>query len=446
MNGKILKIKGDSRFKGIQLNTEELWLIEYLYEAKVISAQNLHQFYGITSGGKRVGNTVTNRLGRLVAAGILYQLNDAAIKRVVFRPFNYAYRLGKRGLELIAERGLISQEEFELAKRYSHQIVMPNSHNNAVNTVFMELYKELRASNTTFDSMNVQNFRGDRHPLIIEVGKGNTIKPIIPDWVFETDEHIICVEVDSGTQNLGVIRSKYRRYKLLVRQSDKPIVILFSVGIFGEGENETQTKYRRIASIKDCIPESDEWPKGLDILVTPTTRTAQILAELFSRKSYRGRLHSREAANDWVLQANKVGQRGLSVHVSRNQELYQLLTKSEVDLDLVAEIKQGDHEKYAGLLFMEEGSVRSYQRARVNMTRITSWNEKRKRSETKTSLILIYENIESATNDVVAIMPTCNTLFVNHEVVENAIESGEHIFPKVLMLLTQYTRKERNLI
>lgn len=447
MYERSIKLKSSGRYPGIHLTNDEMRLLEYLFEFKVMPTQNIHFFFNTVAGGKRSGNAITNRLARLVSSGILYQLNDADPKRKVFRAINYAYRLGFRGFELLRERGIISEEEMENSKRYARLNNMPTTHNSVVNTLFMELHKILWERNEDIEPMRSQSFRGERHPLIQSVSKGNRIQPIIPDWIFETEEQIICLELDSGSQAMSVIKNKFARYKLLVRETKKPIVVVFSVGLLTEEEGgDILKKEKRVSSIKELFPESSEWPEGLDLYVVPTQRTSHILYKFLKSRSYRGRLHSRGAANDWLLKSNKVNQPGVSFSVSRNEKLYELFTRSEVDPDLVTEIKKGDLQKYAGVLYMEEGSVRSYERAKVNMKRIYTWNSKLEKKDTKCTLLLVYEEIVNALNDVVALAPLCNTLIVSNEAVRQAIDSKQQIYPKASKLITKYTRNEREVI
>lgn len=447
MRTDVLKLKEDGRFNGVHLTPEELELLQHLHEFKSIHARNVHKYYEITSNGKRKGNKVTNRLGKLVASGILFQMNDKEPKREIFRPVNYAYRLGVRGIEVLANQGVFSQEDIESKKKYSYLVNIPTLHNMAINSLFMEVYKLMWERGESFDSLNVRSNRGENHALIDAVSKGRELQPIIPDWIYETDQRIICIEVDSGSQTLGTIENKIARYNLLANKSQKPITVFFSVGLTNGSDGESRSRDRRVASIKETMKESSEWAEGLEIFATPSNRTPKILYKLISRQSTVGRLQMKNKANQWIMHANKNSPAEFTFSISQNELVSQkLIVDDQYELDLLAEIRALGNMKMGVLLFMEEGSVLSYQRARANVKRIVTRVNESTTTSMKASLFLIYENTEAAANDVVALSPKCEIIISSIDEVKAPTRDDGVYRPLVTKVATPFTRSEGNIL
>ena len=447
MRTDVLKLKEDGRFNGVHLTPEELELLQHLHEFKSIHARNVHKYYEITSDGKRKGNMVTNRLAKLVASGILFQMNDKEPKREVFRPVNYAYRLGVRGIEVLANQGLFSHEEIESKKKYSYLVNIPTLHNMAINSLFMEVYRLMWERGESFESLNVRSNRGENHALIDSISRGRELQPIIPDWIYETERRIICLEVDSGSQTLGTIENKIARYNLLANKSQKPITVFFSVGLVNGVDGESRSRDRRVASIKETLKEGGEWAEGLEIFAAPSNRAPKILHKLISRQSAVGRLQMKNKTNQWIMHANKNSPAEFTFSISQNDLVLQkLIVEDRYDLDLLVEIRTFEDRKIGVLLFMEEGSVLSYQRARANVKRIVTQLNEAMNARLKTSLFLIYENTEAAANDVVALNPKCEIIISNLDEVKAPTREDGVYRPLVTKVATPFTRSEGNIL
>ncbi len=447
MRTDVLKLKEDGRFNGVHLTPEELELLQHLHEFKSIHARNVHKYYEITSNGRRKGNMVTNRLAKLVASGILFQVNDKEPKREIFRPVNYAYRLGVRGIEVLANRGVFSHDDIESKKKYSYLVNIPTLHNMAINSLFMEVYRLMWERGESFASLNVRSNRGENHELIDSISKGRELQPIIPDWIYETEQRIICLEVDSGSQTLGTIENKIARYNLLANKSSKPITVFFSVGLLNGADGESRSRDRRVASIKETLKESIEWADGLEIIATPSNRAPKILHKLISRQSAIGRLQMKNKANQWIMHANKNSPAEFTFSISQNDLVSKKLTiEDQYDLDLLAEIRSPENMKIGVLLFMEEGSLFSYQRARANVKRIVTRIYETTNASLKTSLFLIYENAEAAANDVVALNPKCEIIISSLDEVKAPTREDGVYRPLVAKVATPFTRSEGNIL
>lgn len=443
MKPKIYKLESNQRYTAVHISEEEIELLRYIHEFKSVHTHSIHHFY--KSGLRRdsSGNAITNRLSKLVKSGVLHQLNDNVQKRDIFKPINYAYRLSTRGYDLLHELGFITEEEVESGKR-NRRIFMPTSHNRVVSTLFMELVERLKLHGETFESLKALSCRGDRHESLSSADKKSGVQPIVPDWVFETRDHIICLELDTGSQAHSVIQNKFYRYKMMMQDIQKPLVIVFSVGLISDMEGEVPTRDKRVASLKEIFPESKEWPDGLDIFVVPTTRTVDILYRLLKQPSDLGRLHYKKVVNQWIINSLDTGERKVSFKNSREESLQRMLFQDQNDLDMIAEIKSQTSLIYGGLLYMEEGAVRSYQRAKANMKRIQTWNVRRAGFESKTMLLLIYDENINLENDVVALSPLCETFLISNELVKSAAEKNK--YPLFTEMVSQFTQKERELI
>ncbi|WP_084242424.1 replication-relaxation family protein [Planomicrobium okeanokoites] len=438
-------VESTSRYKGIHVTERELELLKYIYEFNVFPAINFHRLYNAGSTKPRTSQAISIRLSKLVKSGVLIQLKSEVFQNAEPRLPTYAYRLGVRGFDLLIKEKFLSVEEGERAKSYGNKLNMPTTHNKMVSTVFALLVERLIQQGESLNSLQVGSFRGERHTGINKANGLTGYSPIIPDWVFETKDNIICLELDTGSQKMSTINMKFDRYKRITAHLNKPLIVIFSVGLSIKEELLTP-KEKRASSLKDFFTEHTEWPSGFELYVLPTYRTPDLLNKLIRGKVKSSKLYSKGAANNWLNYAREASNDRLTYSMNKQEETNSLFFEDSYDLDLVAELIRGEKREQAGLLVMEEGSVRSYQKARTNMIRINNWNTQRALYESKTSLLLVYEKHISGVHDVLPIQPLCNLFIVNIEEVKAVAESKGNDFPPLVEMVTQYTRNERTLI
>lgn len=438
-------MKSTSRYSGIHLSEREVEIVKYILDFSVFPARNIHRLFNAGIKNPRSKYAVSMRLGKLVRSGILVQLKTDFPKQGENRPPNYAYRIGSRGFDLFVQENLISSEEAERRKKYGPQLNMPTPHNKTVNTIFTELAEMLIDRGESFASLQYQYFRGDRHKGISYANSQTGYSPIIPDWIYETRDQIICLELDTGRQANKVINAKFDRYKRLTEHLEKTLVVIFSVG-FSTLEAEGSPKEKRIGSLKHLFSEHTEWPENFEIFVLPSHRTTDFLYGMLKRHLKVNKVYSKGAAINWLNYSRQATNGKLSYRFSQNNELNRLIFGDSYDLDLMPEILLDGKINPTGLLYMEEGSVRSFQKARANMIRIQHWNSHHASHESKVSLFLVYNEQVNGFHDVLSLQPLCSTFIVNVEEMRAIVAHRKAVFPPIIEILTPFTKKSTKLI
>src|SRR5690606_29004067 len=132
---------------------------------------------------------------------------------------------------------------------------------------------------------------------------------------------------------------------------------------------------------------------------------------------------------------------------SRDEVFKKLLRDDSLNLDVPGEITfPNQMTRLVAFLYMEKGSIKSFQRARETIRRVEEANNLLRGQEKPFSIFLIYENEESAANDVIGIMPKCNVWLISIEKVTEAARNRESEYPSLLKLNTQFTKVEGKLI
>lgn len=445
MEQNIIKLKKTGRFSGVYITPYEMDLLRLVFDLKVISSRNIHNFYQAHSLPSRSSNAITNRLAKLVNAGVLQRLDDSHVLKLDPRPVSYYYRVGTRGFELLQKEGFISEDEMEYGKMYGSIFPIPTDHNKALGNLLMNTQISLSLSGASFDSLATRSMRGDRHPEFSVSVHQLDFAPIIPDWIFETEEQIICLELDTGSQKTGIIQSKFYRYNKMAKRLNKPLVVFFSVGL--DVVAEVTNRERRVPSLKEVFPEQTEWSNSLDIYVVPSGRTVLLLKRLIERNARFSREEQKQLTMKWLRNSFDAAPFGIYFEKNEDQQFQSLLFNNEFDLDNMGLIdKEHDENQYGGLLFMEEGSVRSYQRVRVNQHRISHWNENRAVGRGAVSLFLIYEEKSSIEPDILGIIPLCETWLFSIDAVRKASLATRLEYPPATIMLSQYRREERKFV
>lgn len=438
-------MESTSRYSGIHLSEREMEIIKCILEFGVFPAGNIHRLFNAGVKNPRSKYAVSMRLGKLVKSGILVQLKTDFPKQGENRPPNYAYRIGSRGFDLLVQQEVISPEEAKRRKKYGSQLNMPTPHNKTINTIFTDLIARLIERDESLESLQCQYFRGDRHPGISYANSQTGYSPVIPDWIYETKDQIICLELDTGRQTNSIINVKFDRYKRLCEHLEKPLTVVFSVGLSTLATEEAP-KEKRIGSLKHLFSEHTEWPANFDLFVLPSHRTLDFLYGKLKKPFQFTKSYRKGSVINWVNYARLATKHRLSYRVIQNNELDRLTFGDINDLDLVIEISLEKRIVLTGLLYMEEGSVRSFQRARTNMIRIQYWNTHRRQNGNKVSLFLVYSEKKNGVHDVLSLDPLCSTFIVNIEEVLYPKPIQNRVFLEAIEVLTPYTRKSQKLI
>lgn len=433
-------MKSTARYSGVYLSEREMEILKYILEFSVFPAGNIHRLFNAGIENPRSKYAVSMRLGKLVKSGILVQLKTDFPKQGENRPPTYAYRIGSRGFDLLVQENLISSKEAERRKKYGPQLNMPTAHNKTVNTIFTELVELLIERGESFESLQCQYFRGDRHKDFTYANSQTGYSPVIPDWIYETKDQIVCLELDTGRQTTKIIESKFARYKLVAQYLDKPLTVVFSVGLSTAVHNDSP-KEKRIGSLKNLFSDHTEWPNKFEVFVLPSHRTCSFLYKMMKRSPASKKVFTRAGSDKWIKESTSLSLPRTSFDFCRDDILHRLMFRDQNDFDLPGEITRAGKITYVGLLHMEEGSVRSYQRARANTYRIQHWNSLWAEEKSEVSLVLIYKKQISVSSDVLPLSPHCRILISNTEELSEAAQSRNPTYPSLLEILTQYTRK-----
>ncbi|PKH10584.1 hypothetical protein CXF70_08930 [Planomicrobium sp. MB-3u-38] len=438
-------MKSTSRYTGIHLTEKEFEIIKYIHDFSVFPAGNIHRLFNSGLKKLRSKHAISMRLGKLVKSGILVQLKTNFPKQGENRPPQYAYRLGSRGFDLLMQEEMITEKDAERRKKYGPQLNMPTPHNKAVNTIFTELVERLIGSEESFNSLQCQYFRGDQHKEISYANSQTGYSPVIPDWIYDTKDQIICLELDTGRQTNSIIKAKFGRYQRLARYLEKPLVVVFSVGLSTLTDDDSP-KEKRVGSLKQLFSEHTDWPENFEMFVLPSHRTPDFLYKMLKNRATVTNLQAKGVTNNWLTYSRQASKQKMSYRIGQNENLNRLLFQDTYNLDFITELLPGNEIIPTGLLYMDEGSVRSHQKARANMRRIQTWNNRLDSYEPKASLFLVYNEASNAFNEILALQPECRTFIVNVEEVIAAAKSKEQMFPLMIEILTPYTRKPCKLL
>lgn len=447
MKTEVMKLPKTFKFIGIELKAEELELIKLIYDLKIINTRNVHIFFKAHSKKPKSKQVISNRINKLINAGIFYRLDDSHISSLEFRPTNFYLRLSVRGLGILRKEGMITEHEFEYAKTAIYAIKIPQPHNEAVNRLVLDIYLKALFNGTSLHSSQVKLNRGEYSLPILEAGTRMKEGEIIPDFVFESNTHFTCLELDSGNQMLSVLNTKIIRYKELAEELNKPVTLIFSVGLGDFNGARNSSRDRRVNSIKELFPYVDELPKGLEVYVIETSRATDLIYNQILKKQQLVERHRKGRILEWLVKSMEAAPSGTIFTQSRNPAFERIMLEDSFDLDVPGEITFPNQEtKLVAFLYMEECSIRSFQRARANIQRVEEANVLIRGDEKPFSLFLIYEKEENIANDVIGIVPKCDVWMISIEKVLAAARNRENEYPSILKINSQFTKIEGKLV
>lgn len=216
-------------WKFIWLREEEVKLLEQIWIHRTMQAKSVHSFYEVTSKTLRNSNAISNRLTKLVEHGLLIRLTkDVSLTRA--RVPRYYYRLGKIGLRLLAEHQRIQLDDVTRKDyRSFRNSPVPSVHTDAMSILANRIYLDCR-----YDIPGMVHRRGVTGKIISRSGDEKLIREhkVIPDWIFQVDNRLLCIEMDTGSQEYVKIKGKFIRYNALQKVLQKQgyqIVVLFAV-------------------------------------------------------------------------------------------------------------------------------------------------------------------------------------------------------------------------
>lgn len=133
------------------------------------------------------------------------------------------------------------------------------------------------ALSTLINKIRIESFKHDLDLKVHMRGgewiEENRIKiKTVPDWVFETNEAIVFIELDTGSERLKCIIDKIEGYIDFCLSTEKKFSSFFHIGPFAKSEL-SNNRSGRVASLKSAISSIQNLPSNLFIYTLPSKRT-----------------------------------------------------------------------------------------------------------------------------------------------------------------------------
>lgn len=397
---------------GIVLKGEDLLVLHQLYIHSSMRAPSIHEIYQSTypKDVERNSKWISNRLKKLSEAGLIEQLQERLSERGRLQSLvSYHYRLDRRGYEVLIAEGLVEEDEAKKLMMYSKRKRFPTIHTRATSYLANAIFLKL------LDCSQTQGFthiRGSRH-IYLGVSDESVVKEfkglIVPDWVFERENVIVAIEVDTGSQRGEIIGKKYKRYVKVAKYYQtlgKQLVVVFaptdsSVMEFAVGrEIHKENRDKRINSLKDAFPLHVEWPDNLHFYVATAKRVPNVIVKILSGQEPAEEIDKILNTNTWfdLLKTHLPNDRIVQMEKLDNVLLPN--RNRQLDPEFVFQLSKNGATKERHLaMFSEEGSVRSYQQIRNNAMLVYKYNANPKET-IPLYLNAIYLDQESADEEV----------------------------------------------
>ncbi|MDW0115070.1 replication-relaxation family protein [Sporosarcina saromensis] len=385
---------------GIHIYKEDLELLKQIYIHRTMRAVSIHELLKVIYKGERTTKAISKRLAKLTDSGVLIQMKHRAINNLHI----FYYKLGTRGYEVLGKLASQGTEE-----QYSPDIsitstTIPATHTAATSTIANRVYLSCSAKNLL---KGFQHWRGSQHPLFLNRMGEESYAEIVPDWVFEYEDTIVCVEVDTGYQRRHVIADKYKRYIELSQKEEtqgKKIVVVFSVVDESVDPTFTYNRDRRIAKLKEYAPPIHEWgimnnELNIHFYAVSAFRTPPLIVEILSGFLPIKREERYKLAEDWSRKVQKVYGERIRLSQLSNDEVFNPRRERFVDCECVFRMQNmnSGSEKTFAFLYGEEGSVFTYQLVRANAMRLGQLTEHTELPNPE--LLICYDAIENVNHN-----------------------------------------------
>lgn len=267
------------RTKGVYLTYQEIRLLELIYNTRYLPASLIHRYINALADNSTSKQIISNRLRRLADMGILFRKS-----RVLDNNFpQHFYFLKQNGYKVLNYLGVINQGWTETQAKALYNKVGFSMHNVSVLSVLVDLYLEFIHRFGIFHSLKIT--KGTMHPLFSEwdeVKSAYTIKEgIVPDYVLEYGNKLICFEHDMKTETLKMIQEKNRLYQRFAQKglNGKKMFVVYGVNESVEEVTEL-ANMKRVHSIMATLSPAHEWAEGLRFYVMSNRYATNLLTDL----------------------------------------------------------------------------------------------------------------------------------------------------------------------
>lgn len=422
-NEVIAKVEKTARYSGMEITYEEMLLLNQIHIHRILHTSSIHEFLQFMTGGRNP-NSITNRLTKMVDAGILARVTEAT-------PYSggnfkrYFYKLGVRGIRVMASILYYSEEEKNNLLRMSRETAPPKTHAHAtsvtVNRILIEIVDPSRIE-------FVHHLRGAVHPFFVGEKLQQEVRGvIIPDWVFETDDSIISIEIDTGTSRGNEIPSKIKRYIKRangLEQRYKRIIVVFSVLNDALETKSHSNRYKRISSIKEQIAHVNNIPSNLSFYALQTTKTPAVMKNIYNGEQPVLLERRTVAIHRWLIRFKTVT--NVTIYLGDLDRLLSPHRDKKDDGDALFYLEVEGHIKPTIVIYGEEGSVDTYHRIQENAYRLYAINQKLPSHE-QIGLLVVYPSKTSMKEDVIgwrSPIPIWMTSMDLWESPDDALEKG----------------------
>lgn len=438
----LLRLRKDNKGnEGVVLFQEDLFIMQQLAIHQTLRSLSIHDLLQAYSPNGRNPNSITNRIGKLRAAGILVALREKPVD-VRGALYIYHYKLGIRGVDALVDMGILNEEEGDRLKQsLAHIRAAPSRHkrclSHVVNQTFLRCHREQLMDGAIHE-------RGSTHPLFSTSQVSNGIVPeIIPDWVFEKGDTVICIEMDTGSQNTGVLLKKSKRYLRQaekLRQKGKQLIVIYSVADGSVPGEFSTNRERRIAAIKELVPPMVEWPGNLDFYAVPASRTPSLVQRIFEYIEPATSADRMSYAEDWYAKAADVLRIGFDVRLLNMEDVLVAKRNRDMDCQLIMGLRplrrDAKWRKYL-VIYGEEGAVRTFQYVRANAIRAKELDE-----SGSTQILVVYAEIENMQEEIYQNNTTASIDFTSMEDWVHAMNNEEPA-PETFTFTSKRSRERR---
>lgn len=450
--GGEIRFKKTDRLRGIVLHDYEILLIQHVYIHKVMRATSVHSLLQFLSKKDMAPDAISHRLLKLVKGGVLARLEER-ISDMSGNFVRYYYKLASRGFEALEAVGYLSSEEqIRRQLRTSQNFKLPSLHTKAASVIANEIAiacmkDELTAETIMSRGANHYEFSLDAHvPLEVR-------GIVIPDYVFELDDVYVAIEIDTGHQRGNTIKNKYERYKRkaasVLKETGKLIVVVFVVVDDSVAYNAYSERDKRIASLKNTFPPFNEWGDNLQFYAVQASDAHRVVLRLLSKREPVAKESREFLCDDWI-ESVEVCEQG---RVKAERYAVSDFTNNgnlKVNADsMVKFVEAGKYPKSYCVLYMQEGSVMSYQIYRANLSRMIEYNDNAYKVHDVHlySLMLLYEDMENVMNDVISSpVPDLSHVFmtdIDTWFQKQLNPSDKSIVPEIYEMVSVYKKEKR---
>lgn len=272
----------------IVMKEYEILLLDQLLIHRILHAKSIHIFFNQMAGHPLHENAISNRLRRMVDMKILDRVTrDVSVTSA--KVLRYYYKLGIRAYRILLEMNRLENTKENLKRfKNSRRSVVPSVHSDAISILANQIF----LNHYLYTKDGIKHIRGAEIRLpnekkYLEPIQGFNL--VVPDWALFKDNHIIFLEMDTGSQDQGMIAEKILKYNILIKNFLLPANItaslIFTVlddSIDVVKKNKKMNREKRVASLKKTIAAQSY--QGFSIYAVTAKRASAIVQRILMDK------------------------------------------------------------------------------------------------------------------------------------------------------------------